>query len=110
MRSPSAEHLQSTFVVLPYRYEADWDERAKVGKLGLVEFPDKSRLYLNTVMNNDNQNYIAEAFWDQRWQQYWQVASPYVYGGVGPPIALLLLGSFLVWVGREFARDMPRVG
>ena len=55
-------------------------------------------------------NHFAAAFWDQRWKRYWEVALPYLYGGVGLPIALLLIGSFLVWVGRGFARDKPRLG
>jgi hypothetical protein len=108
--SPSKDHLTPEFTVLEYPYPANWDERVNAGKLRPVSFPDNSLLYLSTEMTKDDLNYVADAFWDQRWQRYWQVALPYVYGGAGPPIALLLIGSFLVWVGRGFARDEPRLG
>jgi hypothetical protein len=109
-RSPSKEHLSPEFSVVEWWQQADWDERVKAGKYGSVEFPDKALLYLSTGMSKDDQNYVAKAFDDQRWQRYWQQVLPYVYGGAGPPIVLLLIGSFLVWVGRGFARGKPRLG
>ena len=110
MRSPSKELITPAFDALSYVYVADWEEHVKAGKLISVDFPDKSRLYLSIGMNKDDKDYLGKAFWDQRWQRYGQEVLPYLYAGAGPPIVLLLIGSFLVWVGRGFARDEPRLG
>ena len=107
---PPKESLTPVFSVVEWQQVFDWDKRANEGKLVSVRFPDNSVLYLNAEMPEADKSYIAAAFWDQRWKRYWEVALPYLYGGVGLPIALLLIGSFLVWVGRGFARDKPRLG
>jgi hypothetical protein len=105
MRSPSKEKLPSTFDILTYQYAASWDEDVKKGTMIAIEFPDKSHLYMSAQMTKDDQNYVSKAFWDQRWRRWTTEALPWVASAIVPPIILLLLGSFMVWVGRGFARD-----
>jgi hypothetical protein len=105
MQSPSKENLPSTFDILTYQYVASWEEDVKKGKMIAADFPDKSRLYFSAEMTKDDQNYISKAFWDQRWERWGIEALPWGAGAIVPPIILLLLGSFLVWVGRGFTRD-----
>src|SRR5262249_26850772 len=69
MRSPSAEKLEAKFYSVGYEYTAQWDQLANAGKLKVVEIPDGSSLYLSTYMNEQDQDYIARAFWDQRWSR-----------------------------------------
>jgi hypothetical protein len=54
-------------------------------------------------MTKVDQDYVAKAFWNQRWGRWATEALPWVAGAVAPPIILLLLGSFLFWVFRGFA-------
>jgi len=105
MRSPSEEKLPTTFEILTYQYFANWDEDVKKGKMITVDFPDKSRLYLSAQMTKDDQNYVSKTSWDQRWERWGTEALRWGAGAVVPPFILLLLGSFMVWVGRGFARD-----
>jgi hypothetical protein len=105
MQSPSKEKLPSTFDILTYQYVAGWDEDVKKGTMIAADFPDKSRLYMSAQMTKDDQNYVSKAFWDQRWERWGTEALPWGVGAIVPPIILLLLGSFMVWVGRGFARD-----
>jgi hypothetical protein len=105
MQSPSKEQLQPAFDILGYQYVTSWDEDVKKGTTISAEFPDKSHLYMSAQMTKDDQNYVSKAFWDQRWGRYGTEALPWVAGAVVPPIILLLLGSFMVWVGRGFAKD-----
>jgi len=103
MQSPSKEKLSSTFDILTYQYEKSWDEDVKKGTLITAEFPDKSHLYMSAQMTKVDQDYVAKAFWNQRWGRWATEVWPWVAGAIVPPIILLLLGSFLFWVFRGFA-------
>jgi hypothetical protein len=105
MISPSKEKLTPEFSPEGYQYLSGWDEEVKQGTMITAEFPDKSRLYLSAQLTKEDQNYISQAFWDQRWKRWGMDALPFVAGAFLPPIVLLILGSFMVWVGRGFARD-----
>lgn len=103
MESPSKGNLASTFDIMTYQLATSWDEDVKKGTLISAEFPDKSHLYLSAQMTKADQDYVAKAFWNQRWGRWVTEALPWVAGAVVPPILLLLLGSFLFWVFRGFA-------
>jgi hypothetical protein len=105
MISPSKEKLTPDFSLGEYQYPSGWDEEVKQGTMISAEFPDKSRLYLSAQLTKEDQNYVSQAFWDQRWKRWGMDALPFVAGAFLPPIVLLILGSFMVWVGRGFARD-----
>ncbi len=105
MQSPSKGNLPSTFDILTYQYVASWDEDVKKGTMISADFPDKSRLYMSAQMTKEDQNYVAKAFWDQRWERWRIEAWPWAVGAIVPPIILLMLGSFMLWVGRGFAKD-----
>ena len=102
MRSPSKEQFPVTFDLLEYQYIKSWDEDVQKGTMIAADFPDKSRLYLSERLTKDDQNYVSQAFWDQRWWRYASETVPFVAGAILPPLVLLLLGSSLVWVGRGF--------
>ena len=70
MRSPSAENLAVTFMKLEYQYTQEWDQFVKDGKLKIVKMPDDSLLYFSTDLTEQDQLYLAKAFWDQRWWRY----------------------------------------
>jgi len=54
------------------------------GKLTVIRMPDDSLLYFSTELTVPDQQYVAKAFWDQRWWRYvsfikfWgPIAAPY---------------------------------
>jgi len=102
MRSPSVEKLAVTFEELGYKYVAQWDKRVSEGTMTTVSFPDGSLLYVDTELTEADQLYLARAFWDQRWWRYAEVGKTWAAVLAGPPIALLILGWALLWVGRGF--------
>jgi len=102
MRSPSAENLAVTFMELEYQYTPEWDQFVKDGKLKIVKMPDDSLLYFSTDLTEQDQLYLAKAFWDQRW---WRYVSFIKFWGpvlVVPPIVLFILGWAILWVCRGF--------
>ena len=102
MRSPSAENLAVTFMELEYQYTQEWDQFVKDGKLKIVKMPDDSLLYFSTDLTEQDQLYLAKAFWDQRW---WRYVSFIKFWGpvlVVPPIVLFILGWAILWVCRGF--------
>ena len=102
MRSPSAEKLHVTFAELEYQYVRAWNERVEEGKMVLKEMPDHSSLYLDADFTKADQEYLAKAFWDQRW---WRYVSFIKFWGpmlLVPPIVLFILGWAILWVGRGF--------
>ena len=40
------------------------------GKLTVIRMPDDSLLYFSTELTEPDQQYVAKAFWDQRWWRY----------------------------------------
>jgi hypothetical protein len=105
MQSPSRNMLPAAFDILAYQNVASSDGDVKKGTMIAVDFPDRSRLYMSAQMTKDDQNYVSKAFWDQRWKRYGTEALPFIGGALIPPLVLLILGSFLMWVGRGFARE-----
>jgi len=102
MRSPSAEKLSVTFNEVEYQYVEEWDQFVKDRKLTPVEMPDHSLLYFSTELTEQDQLYLAKAFWDQRW---WRYVSFIKFWGpmlVMPPIVLFILGWAILWVCRGF--------
>jgi len=70
MRSPSIEKLAVSFSQLGYEYVEPWDKLVKDGRMNIVSFPDRSALYLDTLLTKEDQEYLSGAFWDQRWRRY----------------------------------------
>jgi hypothetical protein len=101
-RSPSAEKLAVTFDEVGYQYVRDWDQSVKDGKLTLVEMADHSLLYLSTELTQDDQDYLAKAFWDQRWWRYLSFIKVWAPIFLVPPIVLFILGWAILWVCRGF--------
>jgi hypothetical protein len=101
-RSPSGEKLAVRFSEIEYQYVQPWDQEVKDGKLTMIRMPDDSSLYLSTSLTEQDQQYLAKAFWDQRWSRY---ASFIKFWGpmlVVPPIVLFILGWAILWVCRGF--------
>jgi len=92
MRSPSAENLAVTFRELQYQYTQEWNQSVKDGKLKIVKMPDDSSLYLSTLLTEQDQQYVAKAFWDQRWWRYFSFIKFWGPMLVVPPIVLFVLG------------------
>jgi hypothetical protein len=102
MRSPSAEKLAVTFSELEYQYVQSWDQDVKDGKLAPIKMPDDSSLYLSTLLTEQDQLYLAKAFWDQRWSRYVSFIKFWGPMLVVPPIVLFILGWAILWVCRGF--------
>jgi len=102
VRSPSDEKLAVTFDEVRYDYVPSWDKHVKDGKLAIVKMPDDSSLYLSTFLTKEDQEYLAGAFWDQRWSRYISFAKVWVPILVVPPIVLFILGWAILWVCRGF--------
>jgi hypothetical protein len=105
MRSPSKDKLAVAFDLIPYQYISSRDDEVNKGTEIRVDFPDGSKLYLNSGLTKEDQTYLSATFWEQRWARWARDGLPWVAGAIAPPIILLLLGSFLFWVLRGFARD-----
>jgi len=101
-RSPSAEKLSVTFDEVGRLLEG-WDQFVKDGTAKIVKMPDDSSLYLSTAeLTEQDQQYLAKAFWDQRWRRYASFAKFWVPMLVVPPIVLFILGWAILWVCRGF--------
>jgi len=77
---------------LEYQYTQEWDQFVKDGKLKIVKMPDDSSLYLSTLLTEQDQQYVAKAFWDQRWWRYFSFIKFWGPMLVVPPIVLFILG------------------
>jgi hypothetical protein len=102
MRSPSAEKLTVSFEELEYRYFDRWNRLIEDGKLTPVKMPDDSLLYFSPSLAEQDQLYLARAFWDQRWSRYVSFTWFWVPVLVVPPIVLFILGWAILWVCRGF--------
>jgi len=102
MRSPSAEKLDSEFDLVDPEYLSDWDEYAEDGKLKVIEFPDHSKLYLSTALNEQDQTYLSQQFWDQRSIRWVKMLEPWLVAAALPPTIMLLLGLGIRWMVRSF--------
>jgi hypothetical protein len=91
-----------TFHELGYQYVRDWDQSVKDGKLAVIEMPDHSLLYLDTYLTEQDQEYLAKAFWDQRWWRYVSFAKVWAPVLLVPPIVVFILGWAILWVCRGF--------
>ena len=107
MRSPSVEKLAVSFDELGYEYVERWKKYVADGTMTAISFPDGSLLYLDTHLTQPDQEYLARAFWDQRWWRYAEIGKTWAAVLVGPPIALFIIGWALLWVGRGFKTARP---
>jgi hypothetical protein len=73
MRSPSVEKRAVNFSELGYEYVAAWSKHVTEGTMTTNSFPDGSLLYLNTDLTEADQQYLAQAFWHQRWWRYAEI-------------------------------------
>jgi hypothetical protein len=105
VRSPSKEGLAVAFNPVDYEYVSQWNKDVDDGKTVRVDFSDRSKLYLNAQLTTEDQTYLSRAFWNQRWERWATIGLPVAGLVVAPPIVLLILGSFMFWVGQGFARD-----
>lgn len=99
--SPSAEKLSVSF----YQREIDnknFNEEVRTGNMVLRTMPDRSSLYLDARFTKDDQDYLAAAFWSQRWRRYASMIWGWVPVLVLPPLVLLVFGWSVLWVLRGF--------
>jgi len=104
MRSPSIEKLAVSFSQLGYEYVEPWDKLVKDGKMNIVSFPDRSALYLDTLLTKEDQEYLSGAFCDQRWRRYGKIAGTWGAIAVAPSVVMLIIGWALLWVARGFKK------
>jgi hypothetical protein len=102
VKSPSQEGVSPQFSRVENQYFVDWENSVKEGKLIVVQFPDHARLYLSSQLTNDDQEYLAGAFHDQRWARYVANISAWLSLAIGVPLAALFLGLGTFWVVQGF--------
>ena len=66
MLSLSAEKLAVGFSEVGNEYVVAWEQSVKEGSMVIVSQPDRSSLYLPTELTSEDQQYISDAFWNQR--------------------------------------------
>jgi hypothetical protein len=101
-KSPSQEGLSPQFSRLEDEYFVDWEKSVNEGKLIVVQFSDHARLYLSSQLTNDDQEYLAGAFYDQRWRRYIGNISAWLSLALGVPLATLCLGIGTFWIVQGF--------
>jgi hypothetical protein len=106
-RSPSAEKLAVTFSELDRKYIDEWNKSLNEGAKTIVSFNDGSILYLDAPLTEADQQYLAQAFWGQRWWRYAEIGKRWAAVLAGPPIALFIIGWGLLWVSRGFKTARP---
>jgi len=102
MRSPSAEKLKPEFHQVEYKYVSQWKDSVRDGTMIALSKPDGSHLYLDSRMNKQDQEYVANAFWNQRWRRWLEASQYWALAIFGAPALLFVLGWGLLWVGRGF--------
>jgi hypothetical protein len=99
--SPAAEKLSVFF----YQREIDnvnFNEEVKAGRMTRRTMPDRSSLYLDARFTKEDRDYLAAAFWDQRWWRYFSFTKFWGPTLVVPPIVLFILGWAILWVCKGF--------
>jgi len=104
-KSPAKEKLSPEFSLLEYQYVAGFDKSVREGRMVQVDFPDRSNLYMSKFFDEEDKQYLSAAFWSQRWERIAWASLPIFGWALIPPLVLLLLGMFLFWVFRGFARN-----
>jgi hypothetical protein len=69
-----------------------------------VLYDQRSKLYLDSNLTKDDQNYLLEEFKKQRWSRWIEASRYWALGIFGPPMVLFVLGWALLWVVRGFKR------
>ncbi len=107
IRSPSVERLPVLFQPRGIQGISAWDTRLNVGQWTPREFPDGSKLWLQPALTEEDKDYIAREFWDQRWPRWSMLLRPWLPSALIPPLGLL----FALWAWRLVAvaiKDKPR--
>src|SRR5262249_47763484 len=77
------------------------DRWEKDGRRVTIEFPDFTILYLPSDLTENDQKYLADLFWNQRWSSWLSLA-------FGLPVIALLLGLAVKWVIYGFVHSAKR--
>jgi hypothetical protein len=105
VRSWSKEGIAPEFVEAEPQFVADWNEEARFGRMQIQSFPDRSRLYLDAQITDDDKAYLKEHFWAERWRRRAKFAGERLIIALAPVAALFIAGYVLLWVARGFARQ-----
>ena len=92
------------FSSLGWQYESKWREDVKEGSTVIVDFPDRSELFLPSHFSKSERTYLSKSFWNQRWGRYFDKFWPWIAYGLCLPIGLLLLGYVTAWTAAGFKR------
>jgi hypothetical protein len=100
-RSPSKEKLNPQFHAVRDEHVDGWVKSLNEGKMEVL-YDQKNKLYLDSALTKDDQNYLLEEFKKQRWLRWIEASQYWALGIFGPPIALFVFGWAVLWVGRGF--------
>jgi len=79
-------------------------------KMEKVEFPDGTRLYVDTAYGEQEIELLSKWLWEGRWKRRIESISmwlvPWIALTVLPPIALLVLGFAFRWVLAGFRKTI----
>jgi hypothetical protein len=104
MRSPAQEKLRPQFIPIGALLQAganEWHKHVDEGSMLELFFLDGTELHLSSLLSEEDRNYLAAAFWDERWSRWslWaSLAMPWIVAALVPPA--LLLGA--LWLAGSF--------
>jgi hypothetical protein len=103
--APGKGTFPETFYLMAEDLAQKWDGEVKAGRMIEISFPDRTHLYLAAQLTKDDQTFLAQLFWSERWWRYASKILPWLALVLGPPLGFLALGILILWVGRGFRAD-----
>jgi hypothetical protein len=103
--APSKGRFPDEFDRLDDAVIEQWDKDGRVVK---IEFPDSTFLYLRSDLTENDQTYLADLFWKQRWSRYAKKIASWMSLAFGLPVIALLLGLAIRWVIYGFVHPTSR--
>jgi hypothetical protein len=107
VRSWSKEGIEPEFAQVEDQFVENWNDEARLGRMQIHSFPDRSRMYLDAQLVEEDEAYLREHFWAQRWNRRARFAGERLMIALGPVAALFIAGYVPLWVARGFATKAP---
>jgi hypothetical protein len=108
--APGKGSFPEAFATVADDVVQEWDKSVKSGSLQVVNFPDRSSLYVNSQLAETDKRLLAEMFWEKRWSRCFFTIFGWVKWAFGPPLGLLALSLAIAWVLKGFRLTRPVIG
>ena len=78
-RSPSQEQGEVKFEKAVPSIFRDFRDSVEKGDANVIKMPDGSWLYVRSLLSKEDKEYVARAFWQQRWRRYWDILGGWLW-------------------------------